>query len=52
MSLLVSHGKLMTEVGADLQINNLGVIVHQPELAGLEPKTLTYNNCKFLDFCV
>lgn len=52
MPLLVSHGKLMTEVEADLQINNLGDIVHQPVPADQEPENLTYDSCKFLDFCI
>ena len=52
MPLLVSHGKLMLEVGADLQINNLSATLYQTVLAGMEPKTLTYYNCNFLDFYV
>lgn len=52
MPLLVSHGKLMLEVGADLQINNLSATLYQMVLAGMEPKTLTYYNCNFLDFYV
>lgn len=40
VNLLVSYGKLMTEVGADLPINKLGATVHQTVLAGMEPKTL------------
>ena len=52
MLLLRSPDKLMTEVGADWQIHNLGVIVHQSVLAGLEPKTLTCNNCNSRLLCL
>lgn len=52
MPLLVSHAKLMTKVEVDLHIINLGGTVCQTVLASMEPKTLIYSNCTFLDFCV
>ena len=52
MPLLVSHAKLMSTVGADLQINDLEGTVCQTVLASMETETLIYSDCRFLDFCV